>query len=81
MRHIAWMSMLCASRLKTYKIFSCEMDHLEHLGIAGMIILKWILIKYDWKTWTGFIWPGQGQVASSCEHGDECLSSIRCRDS
>jgi hypothetical protein len=66
----------CKSTLKIIKIFSCEMDYLEHLAKAGRVILKLILMQYDWEVWTGFIWPGPEQVASSCEHGNEPLSSI-----
>jgi hypothetical protein len=28
----------------------------EGLGIDGRIILEWILGKYVWKVWIGFIW-------------------------
>ena len=31
-------------------------DHLEHLGLGGKTMLKWILNKGDEETWTGFIW-------------------------
>ena len=33
-----------------------ERDHLEHLGIDGRIILRWIFRKWDVGEWTGLIW-------------------------
>jgi hypothetical protein len=33
-----------------------ERDHLEDLVVKGMIILKWVLKKWDWEAWTGFMW-------------------------
>jgi hypothetical protein len=38
-------------------------DHLQRLGIHGIIILKWILEKYVVKLWTGFKWLMIGQTA------------------
>ena len=35
-----------------------ERDHLEHLGIDGGIILKWILKKYYGRIQTGYMWHG-----------------------
>jgi hypothetical protein len=37
-------------------------DHVEDLGIAGRIILEWILGNYGGKVWTGFIWHRIGTV-------------------
>jgi hypothetical protein len=31
-------------------------DHYEDIEIDGMIILKWIIEKWDEMVWTGFIW-------------------------
>jgi hypothetical protein len=33
-----------------------ERDHLEDLVSDVWIILKWILKKYNGRTWTGFVW-------------------------
>jgi hypothetical protein len=50
---------------------------LEHLGVEGRIILKWIL-KND--VGHGLDWSGswQLQVAGSSEHVDDPLGSIKC---
>ena len=31
-------------------------DKLEDPGVDGRIILRWILSKWDVRTWTGLIW-------------------------
>jgi hypothetical protein len=31
-------------------------DHFEDRGIDMRIILKWILGKWFWRVWIGFIW-------------------------
>jgi hypothetical protein len=31
-------------------------DHMEDQGVDGRIMLEWVLGKYDWMLWTGFIW-------------------------
>jgi hypothetical protein len=33
-----------------------ERDHYEVLGVGGLIVLKWILERWDTVVWTGFIW-------------------------
>jgi hypothetical protein len=35
-------------------------DHLENLGIDGMIIVKLILQIQGWRIWIGFIWLNFG---------------------
>lgn len=57
-----------------------ERDHLEDLGISRTIIIKWILQKYDRSSWTLFIRLRKGNVARCCEHGDEILGPIKCRE-
>jgi hypothetical protein len=31
-------------------------DHVKYLGLDGVVILKWILQKWDVREWTGFVW-------------------------
>ena len=44
--------------------------NLEDPSVAGMIILKLIFKKQFWG-WPGLNWLRIGQVAGSCEHGNE----------
>ena len=65
------MSVAC---VRSWWIHLKERDHLEDLE-ADRKILKWIFKKSD-AVWTGVTWHRIGQVAGSCEHGNEPLSSI-----
>jgi hypothetical protein len=55
-----------------------EGDHMEDLGIDARIILKWILEKWNEGHRLDPSGSGQGQVASSCQCGNEPLVSIKC---
>jgi hypothetical protein len=52
---------------------------LGYLGIDGKIILKKILKAWDVRLQTTFIWLRIPQVVGSCEHSDECTSSIKIK--
>jgi hypothetical protein len=53
-------------------------DHLEDLYVGGRGLLKWILTKLGVKLWTVFD-SGEGQVMSSCKHGNEISGSMKDR--
>ena len=55
-----------------------ERDHLEHVGLNGRIILKWIFKKWDGELWALLIWLRVGQEAGYCECGNELSGSIKC---
>jgi hypothetical protein len=52
-------------------------DHSEDLGVDGRVILKWILGKYIWRVWIGFVWLRIGTWAGCCEHGNEPSVSMK----
>jgi hypothetical protein len=48
-------------------------DHSKNLGLDGRIILKW-----EGRVLTGFIWLRMVSVTGSCKHSDESSGSIKC---
>jgi len=42
-----------------------ERDHLEHPGVDGRIILRWMFRKWDVGVWTGLIWF---RIGVGCGH-------------
>ena len=54
-----------------------EGDHLENLAIGGRIVLKWIFRKWDGGHGLDCSGSRQGQVAGSCECGNELSGSIK----
>ena len=54
-------------------------DNLEDLGIDGRTILTRILVKYDRRVWTGFIWL-RTELLNRCEHGNEPCGFTYCKD-
>jgi len=58
-----------------------ETAHLEDSGVDGRIILRWIFRKWDvWKYGLDRAGSGQGQVAGTCECGNEPSGSIKCEE-
>jgi len=55
-----------------------ERDHLGDPGVDGRIILSWIFRKWDVGLWAGSSWMRIGQVAGTCECGDEPSGAIKC---
>ena len=53
-------------------------DHLENPDVNDRLILKWILDKWDEGHELDRSGSGQGQVAGSCECGNEPSGSIKC---
>jgi len=53
-----------------------ERNHLGQPGVDGRIILRWIFMKLYVGVWTGSGWLGKGQVAGTCECGNEPSGSI-----
>jgi hypothetical protein len=44
----------------------------DDVEAGGRIISKWILERYYWLVWTGFIWLRIATSGGPCEHGNEC---------
>ena len=69
-------------RSVVYRGFWCgnlrERDHLGDPGVDGRIILKWISRKWDCVYGLDRSGSRQGQVAGTCEWGNESSGSIKC---
>ena len=75
--HVARIS----ERRNAYRVWRGDMrprDHLEDLCIDGTLILKWIFNKWDGVHLLHWSGSGEGQVAGSCECGDELPGFINC---
>jgi hypothetical protein len=51
-------------------------------GLDGdeRVMFKHFLINQDVRVWTGLIWLKIGTRVSCCEHGNEPLGTIKCRE-
>jgi hypothetical protein len=57
-----------------------ERDHLKDLDVDGRIILKFILNKWNGKTWSEFIWFGMKTFGGSSEYVNEFSATIKFRE-
>ena len=55
-----------------------QRDHLGDPGLDGRIILRWIVREWVVGHVLDRSGSGWGQVADTCECGDEPMGSIRC---
>ena len=55
-----------------------EGDHLEGPEVDGRIILRWVFRKWDVVYGLDRAGSGYGQVAGSCEYGNELSGFIIC---
>jgi hypothetical protein len=55
-----------------------ERDHLEDLGVDGMITLKLVVKKWAGEAWTALIWFRLEQFAGCCECGNEPSGFVKC---
>jgi hypothetical protein len=52
-------------------------DHSKDRGVGGRTVLEWILGNMVGRCGLDLFGPGQGKVASSREHGNEPMGSVR----
>ena len=55
-----------------------ESDHLEDPGVDGRIIVRWSSGSGMWGYGLDRPGSGQGQVAGTCECGNETSGSVKC---
>ena len=55
-----------------------ERDHWGGPDADGRIILRWIFRKWEGLRGLDGVGSGYGQVAGTCEYGDEPSGSIKC---
>ena len=55
-----------------------ERDHWGDPDVDGRIILRWIFRKWEGLWGLDGVGSGWGQVAGTCEYGDEPSGSVKC---
>jgi hypothetical protein len=55
-----------------------KLDHLENPGVGGRLILKWVIMTWDWRHGLDCSDSGWEQVAGTCKHGNEHSGCMKC---
>jgi hypothetical protein len=57
-----------------------ERDYWGDPDVDGRIILRWVFRKYEGVVGTGWSWLRLGEVAGTCEYGNELSGYIKHRE-
>jgi hypothetical protein len=82
-RRVKWAGQVTymEERSVVYSILVVKSEGMRALGRSRLrwkITLRWIFRKWNVAAWTDWSWLGYGQVADTCECGNDPSGSTRC---